>query len=74
MINVPTINQSAFYKHLLVFAFFMLPFLAFSQLQLNISEDTSKYKIIEASKKYDQEAFLSKKMGNTLPKRMGNTC
>jgi hypothetical protein len=41
----------------------MLPFLAFSQLQLNISEDTSRYKIIEASKKYDRDLSYQKKWG-----------
>jgi len=63
MINVPTINQTAFYKHLLVFAFFILPFFAFSQSQLNIGEDTSKYKIAEASKNYDRDLSYQKKWG-----------
>ena len=63
MINVPTINQTAFYRYLLVFALFMLPFFAFSQLQSNISEDTSKYKIIEASKNYDRKLSYQKKWG-----------
>ena len=41
----------------------MLPFFAFSQLQLNINEDTSKYKIIEASNKYDRNLSYQKKWG-----------
>jgi hypothetical protein len=63
MINVPTINQTVIYKYLLVFAFFMPPFFAFPQLQLNISEDTSRYKIIEASKNYDRKLSYQKKWG-----------
>jgi len=63
MTDVPIINQTTFYKHLLVFSFFLLPFFAFSQLQLNISDDTSKYKAIEASKNYDQKLSYQKKWG-----------
>ena len=63
MTNVPTINLVAFYKYLLVFSFFLLPFFAFSQLQLNINNDTSKYKITEASKNYDPKLSYQKKWG-----------
>jgi len=41
----------------------MLPFFAISQLQLKISDDTSKYKIIEASKNYDRSLSYQKKWG-----------
>src|SRR4030095_412858 len=71
MTNVPTINQAVFYKYLLVFSFFLLPFFAFSQLQLNISNDTSKYKIIEASKNYDRELSYQKKWGTHYRKEWG---
>ena len=65
------INQATFYKYLLVFAFFLLPFFAFPQLQLNISEDTSKYKITEASNKYDREPSYQKKWGTHYRKEWG---
>lgn len=71
MTNVPTINQAAFYKHILLFAFFLLPFFAFPQLQLNIGEDTSKYKIIEASKEYDRSPSYQKKWGTHYRKEWG---
>src|SRR6187549_3385964 len=63
MIKVSAINQTAFYRYLPAFAFFLLPFFAFSQLKSNINEDTSRYKVIEASKKYDQKLSYQKKWG-----------
>src|SRR6185295_19794844 len=71
MLNLSTINQTAFYRYLLVFALFMLPFFAISQLQLNINEDTSKYKTIEASKNYDRSLSYQKKWGTHYRKEWG---
>jgi hypothetical protein len=71
MTNVLTTNQAAFYKYLLAFTFFLLPFFAFSQLQLNGSEDTTKYKVIEASKNYNKDLSYQKKWGTHYRKEWG---
>ena len=71
MTNVLTTNRAAFYKYLPVFTFFLLPFFAFSQLQLNSSVDTTKYKVIEASKNYNKDLSYQKKWGTHYRKEWG---
>ena len=63
MMNLLLTKKSLYYRYLLAFNFFLLPFLTFSQSSPVTNLDTSLFKITEASKQYDRKPSYQKKWG-----------
>jgi len=63
MINLPTINQTLYYRYLLVFTFLFPGFFAFTQFKPGTNQDTSDYTITSASNQYDRKISYQRKWG-----------